>query len=61
MTVATENFEGCQIARPQRQPLVDESIFLNEGQVISRGTPEEIMNAPELAEIYFGLGEREDI
>jgi len=34
--------------------MVDEIIFLNEGQVISRGTPEEIMNAPELAEIYFG-------
>jgi len=34
--------------------MVDEIIFLNEGQVLARGTPEQIMNAPELAEIYFG-------
>ena len=34
--------------------MVDEIIFLNEGRVLARGTPEEIMNAPELAEIYFG-------
>jgi len=34
--------------------MVDEIVFLNEGQVIARGTPEEIMNAPELAQIYFG-------
>jgi branched-chain amino acid transport system permease protein len=34
--------------------VVDEVIFLNQGQVLARGTPEEIMNAPELAEIYFG-------
>jgi branched-chain amino acid transport system permease protein len=34
--------------------VVDEVIFLNQGQVLARGTPEEIMNAPQLAEIYFG-------
>jgi len=34
--------------------MVDEIIFLNEGRVLARGTPEQIMNAPELAEIYFG-------
>lgn len=34
--------------------MVDEIVFLNEGQVLARGTPEQIMNAPELAEIYFG-------
>jgi len=34
--------------------MVDEIIFLNEGRVIARGTPEQIMNAPELADIYFG-------
>jgi ABC-type branched-subunit amino acid transport system ATPase component len=34
--------------------MVDEIVFLNEGRVIARGTPEQIMNAPELAEIYFG-------
>jgi branched-chain amino acid transport system permease protein len=36
------------------QAMVDEIVFLNEGQVIARGTPKEIMNAPELAQIYFG-------
>jgi branched-chain amino acid transport system permease protein len=34
--------------------VVDELIFLNQGQVLARGTPEEIMSTPELAEIYFG-------
>jgi len=34
--------------------MVDEIVFLNEGRVLAKGTPEEIMNAPELAEIYFG-------
>jgi branched-chain amino acid transport system permease protein len=34
--------------------MVDEIIFLNEGKVLARGTPEQIMKAPELAEIYFG-------
>jgi branched-chain amino acid transport system permease protein len=34
--------------------MVDEIVFLNEGQVLARGTPQQIMNAPELAEIYFG-------
>jgi ABC-type branched-subunit amino acid transport system ATPase component len=34
--------------------MVDEIVFLNEGKVLARGTPEEIMKAPELAEIYFG-------
>jgi ABC-type branched-subunit amino acid transport system ATPase component/ABC-type branched-subunit amino acid transport system permease subunit len=34
--------------------VVDEVIFMNQGEVIARGTPEEIMNTPELAEIYFG-------
>jgi branched-chain amino acid transport system permease protein len=34
--------------------VVDEVIFMNQGEVIARGSPEEIMNAPELAEIYFG-------
>jgi ABC-type branched-subunit amino acid transport system ATPase component len=34
--------------------VVDEVIFLNQGQVLARGTPEEIMNTPQLAEIYFG-------
>jgi branched-chain amino acid transport system permease protein len=34
--------------------MVDEIVFLNEGEVLARGTPEEIMKAPELAEIYFG-------
>jgi branched-chain amino acid transport system permease protein len=34
--------------------MVDEIVFLNEGRVLARGTPEQIMNAPELAEIYFG-------
>jgi branched-chain amino acid transport system permease protein len=34
--------------------MVDEIIFLNEGRVLARGTPEQIMKAPELAEIYFG-------
>jgi branched-chain amino acid transport system permease protein len=36
------------------QAMVDEIVFLNEGRVIARGTPQEIMNAPELAQIYFG-------
>jgi ABC-type branched-subunit amino acid transport system ATPase component len=36
------------------QAMVEEIVFLNEGQVIARGTPEEIMNAPDLAQIYFG-------
>ena len=34
--------------------MVDEIVFLNEGRVLARGTPEQIMKAPELAEIYFG-------
>ncbi|HYB20284.1 MAG TPA: branched-chain amino acid ABC transporter ATP-binding protein/permease [Thermodesulfobacteriota bacterium] len=34
--------------------MVDEIVFLNEGKVLARGTPEQIMNTPELAEIYFG-------
>ncbi|KPK86727.1 MAG: hypothetical protein AMJ94_17790 [Deltaproteobacteria bacterium SM23_61] len=34
--------------------MVDEIVFLNEGKVLARGTPEQIMKAPELAEIYFG-------
>lgn len=34
--------------------MVDEIVFLNEGKVIARGSPEEIMGSPELAEIYFG-------
>jgi ABC-type branched-subunit amino acid transport system ATPase component len=37
--------------------MVDEIVFLNEGRVIARGTPEEIMNAPELAQIYFGIAD----
>ncbi|MGQ9694415.1 MAG: branched-chain amino acid ABC transporter ATP-binding protein/permease [Thermodesulfobacteriota bacterium] len=35
--------------------MVDEIVFLNEGKVVARGTPEEIMKSPELAEIYFGV------
>ncbi len=35
--------------------MVDEIVFLNEGKVIARGSPEEIMKSPELAEIYFGV------
>jgi len=35
--------------------MVDEIVFLNEGRVIARGSPEEIMRSPELAEIYFGV------
>ena len=34
--------------------IVDEVVFMNQGRILSRGSPEEIMNAPELAEIYFG-------
>ena len=34
--------------------IVDEVVFMNQGQILSKGSPEEIMNAPELAEIYFG-------
>jgi ABC-type branched-subunit amino acid transport system ATPase component len=34
--------------------IVDEVVFMNQGMVLSQGTPEEIMNAPELSEIYFG-------
>ncbi len=34
--------------------IVDEVVFMNQGRVLAKGTPEEIMNAPELAEIYFG-------
>ena len=34
--------------------MVDEIVFLNEGRVLARGTPQQIMNAPELVEIYFG-------
>ncbi|MDO8957180.1 MAG: branched-chain amino acid ABC transporter ATP-binding protein/permease [Deltaproteobacteria bacterium] len=34
--------------------MVDEIVFLNEGKVLAKGTPEKIMNTPELAEIYFG-------
>ncbi|MDI6753569.1 MAG: branched-chain amino acid ABC transporter ATP-binding protein/permease [Thermodesulfobacteriota bacterium] len=34
--------------------MADEIVFLNEGQVLARGTPDQIMKAPELAEIYFG-------
>lgn len=35
--------------------MVDEIIFLNEGKVIARGSPDEIIRSPELAEIYFGV------
>ncbi len=34
--------------------IVDEVVFMNQGQLLAQGSPEEIMNAPELAEIYFG-------
>jgi ABC-type branched-subunit amino acid transport system ATPase component len=29
-------------------------VFMNQGTVLAQGTPEEIMNAPELSELYFG-------
>ena len=35
--------------------MVDEIVFLNAGRIIARGSPEEIMKSPELAEIYFGV------
>ena len=34
--------------------IVDEVVFMNQGRVLAKGSPEEIMNAPELTEIYFG-------
>ncbi|MBW1789857.1 MAG: ABC transporter ATP-binding protein [Deltaproteobacteria bacterium] len=34
--------------------IVDEVVFMNQGTVLAQGTPEEIMNAPELSELYFG-------
>jgi ABC-type branched-subunit amino acid transport system ATPase component len=34
--------------------IVDEVVFMNQGRIVAKGTPEEIMNAPELTEIYFG-------
>jgi branched-chain amino acid transport system permease protein len=34
--------------------IVDDVVFMDQGQVLAKGTPDEIMNAPELTEIYFG-------
>ena len=34
--------------------IVDDVVFLDQGRVLAKGTPEEIMNAPELTKIYFG-------
>jgi ABC-type branched-subunit amino acid transport system ATPase component len=30
-------------------------VFMNQGRILAKGSPEEIMNTPELTEIYFGL------
>jgi branched-chain amino acid transport system permease protein len=35
--------------------IVDEVVFMNQGRILAKGSPEEIMNTPELTEIYFGL------
>jgi len=34
--------------------IVDEIVFMNQGTVLAKGTPDQIMNAPELSRIYFG-------
>ncbi len=36
------------------QQIADEVLFLHQGHLIARGTPEEIISDPALAEIYFG-------
>jgi branched-chain amino acid transport system permease protein len=35
--------------------IVDEVVFMDQGQILAKGSPDEIMNTPELTEIYFGL------
>ena len=36
------------------QQIADEVLFLHQGHLMARGTPEEIISDPALAEIYFG-------
>jgi branched-chain amino acid transport system ATP-binding protein len=36
------------------QQIADEVLFLHQGHLIARGTPEQIISDPALAEIYFG-------
>jgi ABC-type branched-subunit amino acid transport system ATPase component len=36
------------------QQIADEVLFLHQGHLMSRGTPEQIIGDPALAEIYFG-------
>jgi ABC-type branched-subunit amino acid transport system ATPase component len=34
--------------------LSDDSVFMDQGRVVRRARPEELMRDPELARIYFG-------
>ena len=36
------------------QQIADEVMFLHQGHLMARGTPEKIIGDPALAEIYFG-------
>jgi branched-chain amino acid transport system ATP-binding protein len=36
------------------QKMADEVLFLHQGHLLARGTPEQIIHDPKLAEIYFG-------
>jgi ABC-type branched-subunit amino acid transport system ATPase component len=36
------------------QQIADEVLFLHQGHLMARGTPEQIISDPALAEIYFG-------
>jgi ABC-type branched-subunit amino acid transport system ATPase component len=36
------------------QQIADEVLFLHQGQLMAQGTPQQIINDPALAEIYFG-------
>jgi len=34
--------------------IVDDVVFLDQGRVLAKGSPDEIMNTPELTKLYFG-------
>ncbi len=34
--------------------VADEAVFMDQGRIVARGTPRELIGRPELAEIYFG-------
>jgi branched-chain amino acid transport system ATP-binding protein len=36
------------------QQIADDVLFLHQGHLMAQGTPQQIINDPALAEIYFG-------